>query len=331
MLNRVTLADVAKKANVSTATVSRVIANSSLISKETKKKVQKVIDNLNYVPNSMAQSLTRNSSKIIGIVLNSKDIDPLSNNFFSEILSGISDYLIKKDYYTLYIHCNNSETEEEYVKSLVGSRRLDGLIFLRAYDDEKLLKYLENIQFPFSIIGTPNDTSEYIWVDNDNTKTTYTITKKLIEQNKKKNICFVGGPMNLKVTNYRYKGYVKALKEKNISKEYIIESLFNIDTAYDIIREYLRNNRKIDAIVTTDDVLAIASIKACKSLNKRNVIVTGFNNTYLKKTSNYNFTTVDIKVKELGKKACELLIQKIENRLMKKNYAIIEANILWEE
>lgn len=70
MLNRVTLADVAKKANVSTATVSRVIANSSLISKETKKKVQKVIDNLNYVPNSMAQSLTRNSSKIIGIVLN---------------------------------------------------------------------------------------------------------------------------------------------------------------------------------------------------------------------------------------------------------------------
>ena len=87
---RITLDDVAKQANVSTATVSRVITNSPLVSEKTKKKVQKIINELNYIPNSTAQNLTNNSTRIIGVVLNSEDIDPLSNNFFSEILSSIS-------------------------------------------------------------------------------------------------------------------------------------------------------------------------------------------------------------------------------------------------
>ena len=117
-MDRVTLADVAKIAQVSTATVSRVIADSPLISIDTKEKVQKIIDEMNYIPNSTAQSLTKNSTKIIGVVLNSHDIDPLSNNFFSEVLSCISDCLIQNKYYTLYIHANNEKEEKEYIKFL---------------------------------------------------------------------------------------------------------------------------------------------------------------------------------------------------------------------
>lgn len=191
-MDRVTLADVAKIAQVSTATVSRVIADSPLISIDTKEKVQKIIDEMNYIPNSTAQSLTKNSTKIIGVVLNSHDIDPLSNNFFSEVLSCISDCLIQNKYYTLYIHANNEKEEKEYIKFLVGSRRVDGLIFLRAYNDESILEYLYNLNVPFSIIGTPNNTDKYIWVDNDNVKATYTMTKNLIDQGRE-NICFLGG------------------------------------------------------------------------------------------------------------------------------------------
>lgn len=328
---RITLDDVAKQANVSTATVSRVITNSPLVNEKTKKKVQKIINELNYIPNSMAQNLTNNSTRIIGVVLNSEDIDPLSNNFFSEILSSISEYLLKNNkYYTLYIHSNVQKEEVWNIKALVGSRRVDGLIFLRAYNDESLLEYLDEIKFPFAIIGTPNKADKYIWVDNDNINTTYEVTKELIE-NKKKNICFLGGPRNLKVTNFRYLGYKRALTEFKISKEYILESTFSMDKAYEIIKEFLKKNKIIDAIVAIDDIFAIAAINACKSLNMRDVEVTGFNNTYIRKLSNYKFKTVEINVKKLGEVACELLIKKIENKKLKSNYAIIPAYIIKED
>lgn len=328
-MDRITLADVAKKAKVSTATVSRVVANSPLISCETKEKVNKVITEMNYIPNSTAQSLTTNSTRIIGVVLNSYDIDPLSNNFFSEILSSISDYLLSNKYYTLYIHANDDIEEKEYIKFLIGSKRVDGLIFLRAYNDENILQYLEKAKVPFSIIGTPNNTEEYIWVDNDNIDVTYKITKKIIESGKK-NICFLGGPKNLKVTNFRYQGYKKALKEMKIEKEYVLESLFNVKEAHEKIKKFLSKNEKIDAIVTTDDILAIASLKACEDLGKNDVKVTGFNNTYIRRFSNYNFTTVEVNVKKLGKISSELLIEKIEKKKLKKNYAIVEAHIIEE-
>lgn len=328
-MDRVTLADVAKIAQVSTATVSRVIADSPLISIDTKEKVQKIIDEMNYIPNSTAQSLTKNSTKIIGVVLNSHDIDPLSNNFFSEVLSCISDCLIQNKYYTLYIHANNEKEEKEYIKFLVGSRRVDGLIFLRAYNDESILEYLYNLNVPFSIIGTPNNTDKYIWVDNDNVKATYTMTKNLIDQGRE-NICFLGGPKDLKVTNYRYIGYKKALNEKSIKKEYVLESLFDVDRAYELIKKFLKENIQIEAIVTTDDILAIASLKACKDLKKEDIKVTGFNNTYIRRFSNYKFSTVEINVDKLGKTACELLISKIENQKMNNNHAVIEAYIIEE-
>ena len=204
------------------------------------------------------------------------------------------------------------------------------MIFLRAYKDESLLEYLDEIKFPFAIIGTPNKADKYIWVDNDNINTTYEVTKDLI-RNKKKNICFLGGPRNLKVTNFRYLGYKRALTEFKISKEYILESTFSMDKAYELIKEFLKKNKMIDAIVATDDIFAIAAINACKSLNMRDVEVTGFNNTYIRKLSNYKFKTVEINVKKLGEVACELLIKKIENKKLKSNYAIIPAYIIKED
>lgn len=328
-MERVTLADVARIANVSTATVSRVIADSPLISPDTKEKVQKIIDDMNYIPNSTAQSLTTNSTRIIGVVLNSQDVDPLSNNFFSEVLSSISDYLLKNKYYSLYIHSNNENDEKEYIKFLVGSRRVDGLIFLRAYNDESMLEYLDELNVPFSIIGTPNNIKKYIWVDNDNIKTTYIMTKKMLEKGKK-NICFLGGPQNLKVTKFRYMGYSKALKEAGIKKEYMLESVFEIDKASEMIKKFLLKNKSIDAIVSTDDILAIAALKAIETLNRNDIIVSGFNNTYIRKFSNYKFPTVEINVSKLGRTACELLIAKIQNKKIKSNYAVIDAYIIEE-
>lgn len=327
-MKRVTISDVAKKANVSIATVSRVMSDSSVISESTKKIVRQAIEELKYIPNSIAQSLTNSSTNIIGIVLNSQDIDPLSNNFFSEILSTISDKLLESGYYTLYIHCINSEKEIANIQSLVNSNRVDGLIFLRSYEDETLFKYLREIDFPFSIIGTPKKVNNYLWVDNDNFKTSYDVTKKMIDEGRKR-LCFLGGPQTLNVTKSRFSGFEKAIHDSkmNVRKTNVLESRFNEECAYNLIDEFL-SKHKVDAIITTDDVLAIAATKVLQAKGIDNVKVTGYNNTSLRKYGRYKFMTVDINVKELGAAACKLLINKLKKVENKINFSIIDTNII---
>lgn len=327
-MKRATITDVAKLANVSKATVSRVVSDSPLISDKTKKKVRKIIQKLNYVPNSVAQSLTNSSTRIIGIVLNSKDVDPLSNSFFSEILGNISDYLLKNNYYTLYIHSNNQKNEKEYVRFLVESKRVDGLIFLRAYENESIWEYLENIEFPFVIVGTPNKIDKYLWVDNDNIKAGYKITDYLIKKGNNK-IAFLGGPKILKVTQFRYDGYKNAILKNNlkIREEYFLESSFNEEQAYKVVKAFIAKN-KVDAIVTTDDLFAISAINAIKNLGLKNITVTGFNNSYIRKFGHYDFPTIDINVKKIGTSACDLLISEIEGIKSKYNFEIIDMKII---
>lgn len=327
-MKRVTILDVAKKANVSIATVSRVMSDSAVISEATKKVVRQAIEELKYIPNSIAQSLTNSNTNIIGIILNSQDIDPLSNSFFSEILSIISDKLLENGYYTLYIHYSSIEKEKSSVQALVNSNRVDGLIFLRAYEDETVFKYLKEMDFPFVIIGTPKKVNNYLWVDNDNVKTTYLITQNLINEGRKK-LCFLGGPQTLNVTKSRFSGFEKAVHKNGmlIRKTHILESKFNEEDAYNLVSNFL-DKHKVDGIVTTDDVFAIAANKALQAKGIDNVKVTGYNNTSLRKYGRYEFTTVDINTRELGSAACKLLIDKLKKVESKINFSIIDTNII---
>ncbi|WP_067141809.1 LacI family DNA-binding transcriptional regulator [Oceanivirga salmonicida] len=329
-MSEVTIKDVAKLARVSKATVSRVVSKSHLVSDETREKVERAIEELNYIPNSVAQSLSKSSSRILGIVLNSDDINPLLNNtFFGEVLNDISTYLIENNYYSLYIHCENSEKEKEYIDFLIKSRRVDGLIFLRASENETIFKYLDSINFPFSIIGRPSDTKKYLWVDNDNVKSSYNITKSLLDKGHR-NICFIGGSKKLNVTKNRFNGYKDALLEYNIKvkNSLVIESEFDETDTLNKLNKILEKN-KIDAIVTTDDIFAIAATNLLYNLNMNNIEVTGYNNSYLRKFAKQNFLTVDINVKKLGIASCDLLIKKINKKIIRKNYTIIDTKIIY--
>ena len=330
-MNKVTIEDVAKEAQVSISTVSRVMSNSDLISEKTKKHVKKIIKQLNYVPNSAAQNLTNSKTNILGIVLNSSDIDPLSNNFFSEILENISEYLLKNGYYTMYIHCNSNKEEMKYIKSLIASKRIDGLLFLRAYTNESIFKYLKKINFPFTILGKPQNESQYLWVDNDNFEASYKVTKNLINKNCK-NFCFVGGSLDLNVTKYRYEGYEKALKESGLVSIDRIETNFDLKTAYTQMKKAIKNIRKFDAIVTTDDVLAIAIKRILEKDNNNSIKISGFNNSELRRIANYKFLTVEINIKKLAYSLCELLLLKLHNKskVLKNNYIIVETSIVEE-
>ena len=329
-MKKSTIKDVAKIANVSEATVSRVMSNSNLISNKTKKKVMEVVRQLDYFPNSAAVSLTKSKSNILGLVVvsSAKIESPLQNDYYNEIIPFISKYALDLGYYTLYLQFENKEEAYENVYRLIKSNRIDGLIFLNFIEDEEHISYFEKISFPYTIIGTPVDKTKGLWIDNDNVKSCFDITNDLIQKGKK-NILFISGPSDMSVSVYRKKGYLNALKINNInfeSENVLSLPEFSSDLAYNNVENY-NNIDKIDAIITTDDILAIGAKKAIDNLGL-NIEVTGFNNSKLRSYLNYKFTTVDIKYDKLAKGAVYLLTSKIEEKELKSNYIVVESEII---
>ena len=329
-MKKSTIKDVAKIANVSEATVSRVMSNSNLISNKTKKKVMEVVRQLDYFPNSAAVSLTKSKSNILGLVVvsSTKIENPLQNDYYNEIIPFISKYALDLGYYTLYLQFENKEEAYENVYRLIKSNRIDGLIFLNFIEDEEHISYFEKISFPYAIIGTPNNKTKGLWIDNDNIKSCFDITNKLIQKGKK-NLLFISGPSDMSVSVYRKKGYLDALKKNNInfeSENILSLSEFSSDLAYNNVKNY-NNIDKIDAIITTDDILAIGAKKAIDNLGL-NIEVTGFNNSKLRSYLNYKFTTVDIKYDKLAKGVVYLLTSKIEEKELNSNHIVVESEII---
>ena len=329
-MKKSTIKDVAKIANVSEATVSRVMSNSNLISNKTKKKVMEVVRQLDYFPNSAAVSLTKSKSNILGLVVvsSAKIENPLQNDYYNEIIPFISKYALDLGYYTLYLQFENKEEAYENVYRLIKSNRIDGLIFLNFIEDEEHISYFEKISFPYAIIGTPNNKTKGLWIDNDNIKSCFDITNKLIQKGKK-NLLFISGPSDMSVSVYRKKGYLDALKKNDInfeSENVLSLPEFSSDLAYNNVKNY-NNIDKIDAIITTDDILAIGAKKAIDNLGL-NIEVTGFNNSKLRSYLNYKFTTVDIKYDKLAKGVIYLLTSKIAEKELKSNYIVVESEII---
>ena len=329
-MKKSTIKDVAKIANVSEATVSRVMSNSNLISNKTKKKVMEVVRQLDYFPNSAAVSLTKSKSNILGLVVvsSAKIENPLQNDYYNEIIPFISKYALDLGYYTLYLQFENKEEAYENVYKLIKSNRIDGLIFLNFIEDEEHISYFEKISFPYAIIGTPNNKTKGLWIDNDNIKSCFDITNKLIQKGKK-NLLFISGPSDMSVSVYRKKGYLDALKKNDInfeSENVLSLPEFSSDLAYNNVENY-NNIDKIDAIITTDDILAIGAKKAIDNLGL-DIEVTGFNNSKLRSYLNYKFTTVDIKYDKLAKGAVYLLTSKIAEKELKSNYIVVESEII---
>lgn len=327
----VTIKDVAREANVSPSTVSRVIAENPRISEETKKRVNDAIKKLNYHPNIIARSLTNKATKVIGIVLPSEAEDLSKNPFFIQVMTGISAYAKKSGYYIMYTFCKTEEEEEESIKNYVNSNLVDGIILTVARFKDKCIKYLQEIEFPFVVIGRPEDTKNVLWVDNDNFHAMYDVVSKLLRRGHKE-IAFIGANSELNVSKDRLSGYKQAHKIHgvDVDETTIIEvGAFKKDLGYEAMKTIL--DIKIPtAIVTTDDLLAFGVNSYLVENNIKGISIVGFNNNPLAEYQKPSLTSVDINSREIGYYAAKLLVDRLQNRIKETHY-IIETNLIERE
>lgn len=329
---KVTIKEVAEEANVSPSTVSRVISDSSQISEQTKERVREVIKRLNYKPNAFARSLANKKSRILGVVLPSEAQDLLLNPFFLQAMKGMSNYAKKKKYYITYAFSEDEKEENDYIKDFINSNLIAGVCLLRVKTEDSSIKYLKETNFPFVVIGRPEDSEGMLWVDNDNFQAAYGVVNKLVQKGHKE-IAYIGAKEDLTVTKDRFKGYKVAceingieVSEKNVK----IQNEFTEEEGYKATLELIKDNN-ITAILLQDDLLAFGALKALKSKGISNVAVVGFNNTQLAEFQDPPLASIDINATELGYYAAKILIEYLENDNVQVNHYIVDSKLVDRE
>ncbi len=310
-----TIKDVAKMAGVSPSTVSRVIADHPKISQATKDRVLEAMETLQYRPNAIARSLANKSTKILGLLLPNNDEDLLQNPFYVQVMRGISRYAQKAGYYILYSYTDHEEQEIKMLDELLHSKWVDGVILTTIRENDRCVEFLRAKQHHFVVIGTPEEHGdEILWVDNNNSNAMYEVVASLVEKGHKR-IAFIGGPHEFAVTRYRLRGYQKALKHYGIPfrQEWVVERDYTEKAGYGAAKE-LFERAEVDAIVTTDDLIAFGVQKALLELGKNEVALTGFNNTILAEYKTPAISSVDIKAEALGYEAAKLLITNLKEK-----------------
>ncbi|MBC7087421.1 MAG: LacI family DNA-binding transcriptional regulator [Tissierellales bacterium] len=322
-IKRTTIKDVAKMANVSPSTVSRVISNSPRISEETAKRVKLCMKELGYYPNAIARSLASSVSNTIGLIMPVRPGETLLNPFFQEALRGIVRGATTFSYDVLLSTFQGDEDEIESMKKLISASKIDGVILMTSRVNDKAIAYLTEINFPFCVIGSPLDEGQtFNHVDNDNITASYELTKHLIQQGKKK-ISIIAGDKNMIATVHRIKGYEKALIEAKyeIDENLIYIGDFDEKTGY-IYAKYLFDNKiNPDAILATDDLVAFGVVRYLLENNieiPNEVAVASFNNSILSRQFQIPITSVDIHADTLGEEAVKILLENIEGGNIKK-------------
>ncbi|MCY6484869.1 LacI family DNA-binding transcriptional regulator [Clostridium aestuarii] len=331
----VTIKEIAKEAGVSPSTVSRVISDDSRISEETKKKVRKIMKEMDYHPNVIARSLVSKATKTIGVIMPYSTEKAFTNPFFPEVLRGIAKAANSYGYFLLLSSGDTEKEQIDSINSLVRGSRVDGVVITYSKENDPIIEELKKMKVPFSMIGRPVKTENINYVDNDNVKAGYNAVKYLIDKGHRK-IGLILGVLNLTVSADRYEGYKKALEENNLvmDKEIIISNEFVQEGGYESMKTILKSSQRPTAVMVTDDVMAFGAMRAVSELGYRipkDISIISFNNTQpLCEFCIPPLTSTEINPYELGFSATKILLEDIKGE-RKVGKEIIDTKIIYRE
>lgn len=315
---KTTIVDVAKACNVSVATVSRVINGNYPVKRETKEKVLKVIEELQYKPNIQARDLIKQKSSTIGVVVPS-----ISNMFFTNVINGIESYYEKSDYSIfLCITEHDKDKEVSRINELV-SRNVAGIIIVDPGIENVESKYFNDIakSIPMVFVNRYSQSSFISSVCNDQEEGSKVALNYLLSNNNK-NIAFIRGD-NSYSYDIKEKVYREIMKDiNNLNEEFIVNighgnSIQTVNKTMEKGLKLLSENKDITGIFACNDLMAIGIMNACKKLNinvPRDLSIIGYDNIELSEMVEPKLTTIDQNMFLLGENAAILLNEKIDNK-----------------
>lgn len=317
MKKRVTIHDIAKLSGTSSATVSRVLSNSSYpVSKELRRKIKKVAEEHNYIPNMIGKQLKTHNNMTIGAI-----IPTISNPFYSSVMQGIEEVARNNNYHVFL--CNsmqNPQIEDEYVKTLFENQ-VKGVIISSISNNREQLQHLISLGLNVIAIDQQIDIPEVQQIAFDYRKGGYMATKYLIERGHHR-IAYVSAPLDRHSRQSIYEGYCEALQEAGLERceDYVqiaqdeltqYDGIYEFGNGRKLTRRLLQSKERPSAIFACNDMTAFGVINELDAHNMRvpdDMSVIGFDNIEFSQMVTPPLTTIRQPDFDMGKLACNILL-----------------------
>ncbi|GGC83139.1 LacI family transcriptional regulator [Thalassobacillus devorans] len=325
-----TINDIAKMANVSRTTVSRVLNNNGYVSESARKRVMQVVEETGYIPSVSAKSLRTKRSGVIGVIL-----PKISTETASRVVGGINEVVSKEGFQILLTDTElHHEKEIEYIR-LLQSRHVDGIILLATNVNDPLLHAIEEAKLPFISLGQelPGVTS----IVYDDYHAAVDMTTMILQKGHKK-IAYIGvGEEDPAVGVLRKKGFMDTMKKAGITVEenWCSYGDFSIESGYESMKQIINSNRENSptAVFVVTDRMAIGAMEYLKEQGFRipeDMAITGIGAAVMSKYITPSLTTIDYFNKDAGSKAAELLLEQLQGKNTRKkitqNYRLIKRD-----
>jgi DNA-binding LacI/PurR family transcriptional regulator len=301
-----TIADVARHAEVSIATVSRVLNGTTPVQAAKADRVRLAMAELQFVPRHAARVLASRRTNTIGLVMSE-----ISGAFFPPMLKGI-EAAAHEAGYDLLIHSTKKEGPS---RRPLGEHNTDGLLIFTDSLDHRELHHLHNINFPMVLLHqTPPDSLNIPVIAIENKDGAAMLVNHLIEVHGRRQIIFLHGPEGHEDSVWRERGYREALENHKIkfNPKLIASGQFDEDQAFASVQQMVLGGMEFDAIFAGDDDSAIGAMRALKLAGRSvpgDVAVVGFDDVPFARYLSPALTTVRAPIEEIGREAVHQLVQ----------------------
>jgi LacI family transcriptional regulator len=309
--------DIAKRANVSSMTVSRVLNNSGPVAPETKKLINKIIKELNYQPNLIARSLSQKKTMTIGVVI-PKKTKMFLDAYSAEVLSGITDKAHENHYRIMLFPRDDTFNKKGGYLALANSNIVDGIVLVTNRIDDPYMPELMESEFPFAVVNYNDHSKKLNFVDCKNIEGAMLAVNYLYKKGHRK-IAHIVGDLNETNGIDRFNGYKKALKKLKlpIIDEYIVYGKFEKEIAYKEVDKLLNLKNRPTAIFCADDSMAFGVLEKLKERKlkvPKDIAIIGFDNTEIAAYQNPSLTTVKQPIYEIGTTSIDILLKLISKK-----------------
>ena len=305
----VTIYDLARKLNISIATVSRALQDDPVVSKKTKKKIADLAQEMGYRSNNFARNLRTKRTNTIGVI-----IPRINSYFMSAVIAGMENVATSEGYNLIISQSSESVEKEITNAATFFNNRVDGLLVSLAYDTDSLVHFEPFVKkkIPLIFFDRTADHKGSACVLINNLKAAYEATTHLISQGRR-NIIHITASQKRNVYVDRLQGYKQALADQRIPfrEDYIIVGNLSQEAGADAAARIRQMNPLPDAVFVANDNCAVGCMVALKQMGIRipeEIAFVGFNNDPVSTVVEPNLTTINYPGYEMGQVAARNLI-----------------------
>jgi LacI family transcriptional regulator len=315
MTEKVTIYEIAKKLDITAATVSRALNNNLKISPATRKLVLDTAAKMNYKQNKLAQALRSGKSNNIGVI-----VPRIDSNFFASVIRGIEEELHPEGYHVIICQTNEDEKREvENINTLLNAQ-VDGILMSISNvtkENELIIKRIINKSVPLIFFDRKLNIEGVSSVTINDFEGGYATTKHLIEEGCMK-IAHLSGDQSLEIYKNRFKGYKQALVDNGLlfNEEYVLQTRSNVEAGINATKKLLQLDIPPDAIFSSSDFAALGAIQELKEQGyniPKDFCVVGFGNEPFTKFMELSISSVNQSPMEMGKMAAKVFLEQINN------------------